>query len=83
MKNVKIKFKLFLLAGFMLLSMVAIGVVSLLFMGEINKGTSVVSVNWMPSVIVSEELNTLTSEFRIKEYKHILAQSCLIHIPPP
>ncbi len=75
MKNVKIKFKLFLLAGFMLLSMVAIGVVSLLFMGEINKGTSVVSVNWMPSVIVSEELNTLTSEFRIKEYKHILAQS--------
>ncbi len=53
MKNLKIKFKLFLLAGFMLLGMVAVGLVSLVFMNKINDGSTVISDNWMPSVIVS------------------------------
>lgn len=74
MKNLKIKFKLFTLAGFMLIGMVALGIVSLQFMDKINQGTTVVSANWLPSVIVSEELNTLTSDYRIKEYRHIVAQ---------
>lgn len=74
MKNIKIKFKLFMLAGFMLTGLIALGIVSLMFMGQINEGTSVVSANWLPSVIVSEELNTLTSDYRIREYKHIVAQ---------
>lgn len=74
MKNLKIKFKLFILAGFMLLCLIVTGIVSLMFMGKINNGTTVVSANWMPSVITSEELNTLTSDYRIQEYKHIVAQ---------
>ena len=74
MKNLKIKFKLFLLAGFMLIGLVVLGTVSLIFMGKINQGTTDISANWMPSVIASEELNTLTSDYRIREYKHIVAQ---------
>lgn len=74
MKNMKIKNKLLMLTGFMLLGLVVIGIVSLIFMSNINQGTTDVSENWMPSVIVSEELNTLTSDFRIQEYKHIVAQ---------
>ena len=74
MKNVKIKFKLFMLAGFMLIGLIALGIVSLVFMNRINNGTTVVSANWLPSVIVTEELNTLTSDYRIQEYKHIVAQ---------
>ena len=74
MKNLKIKFKLFLLAGFMLAGLVIMGCTSLIYMGKINNGTTVVSENWMPSVIISEELNTLTSDFRIQEYKHIISQ---------
>lgn len=74
MRNVKIKFKLFMLAGFMLAGLVVMGIVSLLYMSRINEGTTVVSANWMPSVIASEELNTLTSDYRIQEYKHIVAQ---------
>lgn len=74
MKNIKIKFKLFILAGFMLIGLVALGIVSLMFMNDINQGTTDVSENWLPSVITSEELNTLTSDFRIREYKHIVAQ---------
>lgn len=74
MKDLKIKTKLFLLAGFMLIGLVVVGVVSLVFMRNINQGTTEVSENWMPSVITSEELNTLTSDYRIQEYKHIVSQ---------
>ncbi len=74
MRNIKIKSKLFLLACFMLAGMIAVGIVSLSFMGKINEGTTDISETWMPSVIASEELNTLTSDFRREEYKHIVAQ---------
>ncbi len=74
MRNIEIKSKLFLLACFMLAGMIVLGVVSLSFMGKINEGTTDISESWMPSVIASEELNTLTSDFRREEYKHIVAQ---------
>ena len=78
MKNLKIKFKLFLLAGFMLLGMVAVGVVSMVYMNKINDGTTIITANWMPSVIVSEELQTLISKYRIQQYKHVVAQDAEI-----
>ena len=74
MKNFKIKTKMFLLATFMLAGMAALAFVSLSYMNRINKGTTEISETWMPSVIASEELNTLTSDFRREEYKHIVAQ---------
>lgn len=74
MKNFKIKTKMFLLAAFMLAGMAALAFVSLSYMNRINKGTTEISETWMPSVIASEELNTLTSDFRREEYKHIVAQ---------
>lgn len=74
MKNFKIKTKLFLLAIFMLAGMAALAFVSLSYMNRINKGTTEISEIWLPSVIASEELNTLTSDFRREEYKHIVAQ---------
>lgn len=74
MKNFKIKTKLFLLAIFMLIGMVALGFVSLSYMKRINKETTEISEIWVPAVIASEELNTFTSDFRREEYKHIVAQ---------
>lgn len=74
MKNIKIKFKMLILVVFMLAGLFIMGMLSLKFMSNINEGTTVISVNWMPSVIASEELNTLTSDYRIREYQHIVAQ---------
>ncbi len=74
MKNIKIKSKLFMLAVFMLVGMIALGLVSLSFMNRINRGTTDISESWLPSVIASEELTNLTSNFRREEYKHIVAQ---------
>lgn len=74
MKNLKIKYKLFLLVVFMLLGLVAMGIVSLFYMGKINEGMTEVANNGVPSLIAAEELNTLTSDYRIQEYKHIVSQ---------
>ncbi len=75
MKNIKIKSKLFMLAVFMLVGMIALGLVSLSFMNRINRGTTDISESWLPSVIASEELTNLTSNFRREEYKHIVAKT--------
>ncbi len=32
-----------------------------------------ISKYWVPSIIYSEELNTMTSDFRILEYDHIIS----------
>lgn len=74
MKNLKIRTKLLTLVLCMLAGLIAIGFVSLNFMSNINEGTTEISENWMPSVIASEELNTLTSDYRINEYAHIVSQ---------
>ncbi len=74
MKNLKIKFKLLVLLIFMVVVLIFTGAFSLYFMYEINKGTTEISGNWLPSVILAEELNTATSDFRIAEYAHVVSQ---------
>lgn len=75
MKNLRIKVKLGILAAFTMLCLIAIGIISLKFMNSINSGSTVITKNWMPSIIAAEELNTLTSDFRIREYEHIISKS--------
>lgn len=74
MKNLKIRTKLFILVGVLLLGLTALGLASLSFMGNINNSSTELAENWLPSTIVAEELNTLTSDYRLNEYAHIVAQ---------
>lgn len=74
MKNLKIRTKLLLLVALLLIALSATGFFAVNFMGKINNGSTVISQNWMPSIIVAEELNTLTSDFRIREMAHVIAQ---------
>lgn len=78
MKNLRIKTKLFTLIVFMLAGIILIGLVSLVFMSRINAGSTVIASNWLPSVITAEELNTLTSDYRIREYGHIIAKDSAV-----
>lgn len=74
-KNMKIRAKILLIVVTSVLSLVIIGLLLLVFMGSINEGSTNISKNWMPSVIVAEEINTLTSDYRILEYNHVIAQN--------
>lgn len=73
MKNLKIKNKLFILVLVSLVAFLALALTSIFFMREINNSSTIISSNNVPSIIISEELNTLTSDFRIREYRHIIS----------
>ncbi|MFI3249692.1 MAG: ATP-binding protein [Eubacteriales bacterium] len=72
--SVKLWHKFYGFSGALIVSILFIGVVSIIIMEELNSGTTDVSEDWMPSVIVAEELNTATSDFRIAEISHVVSQ---------
>ena len=74
MKNLKIRSKLFILVGMLMVGLIGLGIASLSFMSKINSSSTILAENWMPSIIAAEELNTLTSDYRINEFAHIVAQ---------
>lgn len=57
----------------LLLGLTVLGIVSLVFMYRMNERNTAINDDWLPSVVTAEELDTLTSNFRIKEYGHIIA----------
>lgn len=75
MRNLKIRSKLLILVTFLLIGLLSIGIVSLYFMSKINAGSTIIAANWMPSIIAAEELNTLTSDYRMAEYAHVVSQN--------
>lgn len=74
MKDWKIKYKLYSLCAMLMVALAFTGILSVMLMKEVNEGTTIVSANWLPSVIIAEELNTATSDFRIAEASHVISQ---------
>lgn len=75
LKNMKTATKLSLGFGIVLLLMAILGIFSLQKMGTVNDMSTEIATNWMPSIKVVEEINTNTSDYRIKEFKHVLSQT--------
>ena len=70
-----IKSKLIFLVSILLTVIVLIGIYSLVTLKVVNNKSTIISNDMVPGIISSEELNTMTSDFRILEYEHIIAQS--------
>lgn len=75
LKNFKVGKKLSVLVTSLLFFLLATGVVSILLMSQINKASTDISKGWLPSVLVVEDANTMTSDHRIYELNHIISQS--------
>lgn len=75
MKNLKIKFKLILLVGFLLIAMLGVGVFSMINMDKINMTSTEMATNSLPSTDSAHRLNTLSSDYRLQEFAHILSTS--------
>lgn len=73
-KNMKMRQKVMCIVIPTALMLVVLGVISLIFMQNINEASTVISENSLPSVIVAEELNTNSSDYRISELQHVVAQ---------
>lgn len=71
LKNLRVKYKLFALAGSMMTAMLLIGTAALLCAGFMNSKATDLSVGWMPSALMAKEMDTLTSNYRILQYSYI------------
>ncbi|OLP42665.1 chemotaxis protein [Rhizobium oryziradicis] len=69
-----IKTKLALSFGFLVVLIAVLGIFSLLQIGNVNGKANEIATNWMPSVDVSNRINTMTSDFRIAELQHVITQ---------
>ncbi|MFI3116006.1 MAG: ATP-binding protein, partial [Clostridia bacterium] len=72
--NKKINYRFNIFTGIFIVVLLFTGIFSILLMREINEGITGVSENWLPSVIIAEELNTKTSDLRIAEVSHVISQ---------
>jgi methyl-accepting chemotaxis protein len=68
-----IKSKLISLISMVIVSMVALGLYSINNLNIVNKVSTDMSVELVPGIIQSENMNTMTSDFRILEYEHIIS----------
>lgn len=72
--DVKIKTKLIFLGLVSVLGLVVMGAESVYTARQINQASTDISQAWMPSVIIAEELNTATSDYRLQEHYHVIAR---------
>lgn len=73
MKDLKVSTKLMIIVCTTIFSLIVLGVISFILMNSLNRTSNEISNEWMPSIIIAEELNTLSSDYRIREYRHIIS----------
>lgn len=67
----KLSTKLFTLLAVLLIGVIAVGGFSLNRMAEVNDKLTEISMDCLPSTVSVQNINTLTSDFRIYEVSHI------------
>ena len=74
-RDLKIATKLGLGFFVVLLLMAIMGAVALSEMSKVNDQSTEIATNWMPSINFIHETNTATSDYRIAELNHVLAET--------
>ena len=69
----KLRTKLSLSMGLLVVMLCGIGIFSLYQMNSINNASTEIAKNWMPSTNAANSLNTLTSDYRLYEVMHIFS----------
>lgn len=70
-----IKGKLIFLVVFFISIITFIGIYSVINLKVVNEKSTIIAEKMVPAIIYSEELNTMTSDFRLIEYEHIIADN--------
>lgn len=73
-KNLKMRQKVMCIVIPTIIMLLALGIISMIFMNRLNDASTEITGNSLPSVIAAEELNTNSSDFRLNELNHILAE---------
>lgn len=73
LRNRRMKKKLGVLVGFLAGGIIIMGAVSFISSALLQQKINDIAKNWMPSSIMAQQLNTLTSDYRMKQYGMINA----------
>lgn len=66
-----IKSKLVILISILVVAIVFLSIFSIVNLEKVNNQSTIISNELIPGIIYSGELNTLTSDYRVLEYRHI------------
>lgn len=72
--NMKVKKKLHVLTGFMTAGIVISGLLGIIALWLLNNKTNEIADGWMPSATMAEQMNVLTSDYRIAQYGYLTAK---------
>lgn len=73
-KNLKVRKKLSMLTRFLTGGMIAVGIMAIISVNLLNTELKLIADGWMPAASLAQEMNMLTSEYRIAQYGHLTAQ---------
>jgi methyl-accepting chemotaxis protein len=73
LSNLSFTQRLILSHGLLILITTVLGIYGMFQLDKVNETSTEIANNWLPSVSISSRLNTLTSDFRIVEFDHILS----------
>jgi methyl-accepting chemotaxis protein len=71
-KNLKIGTKIYAAFGAILVILATLGAFAIYELAQVNKASTELADNWMPSIKAVSTLNTATSDFRVAEEMHVL-----------
>lgn len=71
LKNLKVKNKLTVLAGSLVGGLLILGLSAFLCAGFMNQKTEDLAEGWMASALMANEMDTLTSNYRLLQYAHM------------
>lgn len=73
LKNMKTRKKLLVLSAFLVGGILLVGLSAIISMTWMKKSLNDIAIGWMPSCTMSEEMNMLTSEYRVKQYGYLVS----------
>lgn len=71
LKNMKVNRKMQVYGGVMIALIVFLGIISSTASILMNRQTLQITTNWMPSLTLGLQLDTLTSDYRLQQYAHL------------
>lgn len=74
LNDIKIKTKLWILGSVSILGLIFVGTLSLIITKQINQASTDISQMQLNAIVIAEELNTATSDYRLKEYHHVITE---------
>ena len=71
--NIKIRMRLLLVFGILALIVTGLGIYSIFSLSSVDNVASIINTHWLPNSNYANEINTMTSDYRILEYQHIIS----------